>query len=142
MPQPEWIWQYDRTVPSEIGAIGTVRREVLTEVAQRNWGKHDLFSIHLALDEALVNAMKHGNRLDPDKRVHVLCRMSNDLLQIEVCDQGAGFDPASIPDPTEEGRIDCPGGRGIMLMRSFMDRVEYNGPGNRVLLEKRRSPGE
>ena len=104
-----------------------------------HWVDHDIFSIHLALEEALVNAIKHGNGLDLAKQVRVRCRMSDDLVQIEIADEGEGFDPTRVPDPTDEHHRECPNGRGVMLMRSFMDRVEYNERGNCVLLEKRRT---
>ncbi|MBN2023703.1 MAG: ATP-binding protein [Pirellulales bacterium] len=140
MSEPPWIWQYDHVVPSEIGAIGPVRREILQQLLDRNWSKRDLFSVHLALDEAMVNAVTHGNRLDPNKHIHVTCRMSPDWLEIEVADEGKGFDPAAVPDPTDECRVSHPGGRGVMLMRNFMDRVQFNERGNCVRLEKRRTP--
>jgi len=118
------------------------RQEVLGQLQQRHWVDHDIFSIHLALEEALVNAIKHGNGLDLAKRVRVRCRMSDDLVQIEIADEGKGFDPARIPDPTDLHHRECPSGRGVMLMRSFMDLVEYNERGNCVLLEKRRTKTE
>jgi serine/threonine-protein kinase RsbW len=115
---------------------------VLGQLQQHHWGDHDVFSIHLALEEALVNAIKHGNGLDLAKQVRVRCRMSDDLVQIEIADEGEGFDPRCVPDPTDEHHRECPNGRGVMLMRSFMDRVQYNERGNCVLLEKRRTKPE
>ena len=59
-----------------------------------------------------------------------------------MADEGAGFDPAAVPDCRDEERLEAPGGRGVMLMRTFMTRIEYNASGNRVLMEKQRAPGE
>jgi len=116
-----------------------VRREVLDQLEQHAWAEHDVFSIHLALEEALVNAIEHGNGLDEAKQVHVRCRMSDDLMQIEVIDQGDGFDPGGVPDPTDDEHREIPSGRGVMLMRRFMDRLQFNEKGNAVLMEKRRT---
>ena len=142
MSEPRWIWRCDHTIPSKTGAGRQIRQEVLGQLKQHCWVKHDIFSIHLALEEALVNAIKHGNGLDLAKQVRVSCRMSQDVLQIEIADEGIGFDPASVPDPTDDQHREYPNGRGVMLMRNFMDRVEYNKRGNRVLLEKRRTQAE
>ena len=114
-------------------------QEVLDHLEKENWVQHDIFGVHLAVEEALVNAIRHGNRLDTRKHVHVACRMSPNLLRIEITDQGEGFDPTAIPDPTDPEHIDSPSGRGIMLMRSFMSRVEYNDVGNQVIMEKERA---
>lgn len=139
MPESRWIWQSEHLIPSRDGAGRKVRREVLRQLKRQHWDQHDTFSIRLALEEALVNAIKHGNALDATKQVRVRCRMSDDLIQIEVVDEGNGFDPESIPDPTNGERREMPDGRGVMLMRRFMDRVEFNDKGNGVLLEKQRT---
>jgi serine/threonine-protein kinase RsbW len=139
MSQPRWIWLYERTIPSKLGAGRGIRREVLRQLRQRKWPKYDVFSVHLALEEALVNAMTHGNGLDAAKQVQVRCRLADDLVQIEVTDEGEGFDPNRLPDCTDEQHREIPSGRGVMLMRRFMDHVQYNAKGNAVVLEKRRT---
>ncbi|HLA84334.1 MAG TPA: ATP-binding protein, partial [Thermoguttaceae bacterium] len=96
MSEPRWIWQCDHVIPSQPGAGRNIRQDVLRQLHQANWGQHDVFSIHLALEEALVNAIRHGNALDATKQVHVRCRMSDNLMQIEVADQGDGFNPNSL----------------------------------------------
>jgi len=107
-----------------------------------HWGEHDVFSVRLAMEEALINAIKHGNHYDPSKHVQVRCGISEGLLRIEIEDEGKGFDLAAVPDPTDPDNLESPCGRGIMLMRGFMSRVEYNEVGNRVVLEKDISPPE
>jgi serine/threonine-protein kinase RsbW len=139
MSETRWIWQCDHVIPSKAGAGRQVRREVLQQLRQQQWARHDVFSIHLALEEALVNAIQHGNGLDESKQVHIRCRMSEDLMQIEVIDQGDGFNPSVVPDPTDDEHREIPSGRGVMLMRRFMDRVQFNEKGNAVLMEKRRT---
>ena len=138
MSEDRWVWQCERVIPSETGAGAPLLQEVLGQLEKNDWIQHDIFSVHLAMEEALVNAIRHGNRLDADKHVHVACRVSPELIRIEITDEGEGFDPSSVPDPTDPANIEAPSGRGLMLMRSFMSRVEYNDVGNRVVMEKER----
>ena len=93
-------------------------------------------------EEAIVNAIVHGNKLDPGKSVRVACLVTPNLARIEVADEGAGFDPSALPDCRLEDRLEAPNGRGVMLMRNFMTRVEYNARGNRVIMEKEQPPPE
>jgi serine/threonine-protein kinase RsbW len=136
MSEQPWIWSSDHIIPSRTGAGRRLLEELLDQLRRQHWVQHDIFSIQLAVEEALVNAMKHGNRMDHAKRVHVACRMALDLLRIEITDEGPGFDPSAVSNPTDPLRLQSPRGRGIMLMRSFMSRVQYNDEGNRVILEK------
>ena len=135
---PAAAWRRSLVLPSERGSSRLVTDELLDQLGQHGWPPADIFAIHLAAEEALVNAVVHGNKLDPEKTVRVECEVSPELVRLEVTDEGAGFDPASVPDCTLEERLEAPGGRGVMLMRSFMTRIEYNAKGNSVVLEKRR----
>jgi len=139
---PSGGWQREIDLPSERGASRLVMDDLLEQLGLHGWEPSDIFGIHLAVEEAIVNAIVHGNKLDPAKTVHVSCSVSPELARIEITDAGAGFDPASVPDCTLEERLEVPSGRGVMLMRSFMTRIEYNARGNSVLLEKRRGPHE
>lgn len=138
MPEGGWIFHSKRTFASDPQAGKQVLEDVLAALERLQWVQHDIFSVHLAMEEALVNAIKHGNRNDASKQVHVDCRIAADLFWIQICDEGPGFDPNQVPDPTDDDRLDVPSGRGIMLMRSFMSRVEYDVRGNCVVMEKRR----
>ena len=110
--------------------------ELLDRLGEHGWASADIFSIHLAAEEAIVNAIVHGNKLDPDKKVHVECFVSPTVARIEITDEGDGFNPKDVPDCTQDDRLEVPNGRGVMLIHNFMTRVEYNEKGNRVLLEK------
>ncbi|MGD0898416.1 MAG: ATP-binding protein [Thermoguttaceae bacterium] len=138
----QWTWRYDQAIPTEVAAARRVLNDVLTQLEAEHWLQHDIFSIHLAMEEALVNALRHGNRLDHRKRIHVACRLGPDRIRIEIADEGAGFDPGTLPDPTCPEKLHATSGRGIMLMKAFMSRVEYNQVGNRVVLEKERAKAE
>ena len=140
MSEEQWIWRCEHTIPSEMAAGRRILDEVLEQLHLRRWSQHDVFSVHLAMEEALVNAITHGNRLDPQKQVQVGCRISAEMIRIEITDQGEGFDVNSVPDPTDPDRLESPSGRGMLLMRAFMSRVEYNATGNSVVMEKECCP--
>jgi serine/threonine-protein kinase RsbW len=132
-------WQRTFDLPSDRGASRVVMDVLLEQLGAHDWDPSDIFAIHLAVEEALVNAIMHGNKLDSAKKVHVDCRVSRDDVRVEITDEGQGFDPASVPDCTLEERLEAPSGRGVMLMRSFMTRIAYNAKGNSVVLEKSRA---
>jgi serine/threonine-protein kinase RsbW len=136
-----WIWRCDHVIPSDPIAGRRILEEVLRQLESRHWRQHDIFSVHLAMEEALVNAIYHGNRLDAAKQVWVTCRVSPDRVRIEITDEGCGFNPGELPDPTCPELVHAAGGRGVMLMKAFMSRVEYSAPGNHVILEKDRGGG-
>ena len=117
----------------------TVDPELLEELTRHQWGDHDLFGIHMAVEEALMNAIKHGNQLDDSKSVEVVSRLSSERMMIQITDEGEGFDPEDVPDPTDDDNLELPSGRGLMLMKSFMSRVEFNDAGNSVRMEKSRT---
>ena len=135
-------WRREIELPSERGASRLITEDLLEQLGVHGWSPSDIFAIHLAAEEAIVNAIVHGNKLDPEKVVRVACVVSPTLARVEVTDEGPGFDPGSVPDCRLEERLDAPNGRGVMLMRTFMTRIEYNARGNRVLMEKQRSPAE
>ncbi|MBX7168354.1 MAG: ATP-binding protein [Pirellulales bacterium] len=138
MPNQGWLYHDQRVIPSDPQAGKQVLDALLAALSRHEWVERDIFSVHLAMEEALVNAIRHGNGGDPSKQVQVECRVAVDHCWIRICDEGPGFDPDQVPDPTSDERIDVPSGRGIMLMRNFMTRVEYDGRGNCVVMEKRR----
>jgi serine/threonine-protein kinase RsbW len=138
MADHSWTWRTEQFIPSETGAGQRILEDVLGQLAAQQWAEHEVHGIHLALEEALVNAIRHGNRSDINKRVHVACKLSASRLWVQIRDEGPGFNPEDVPDPTEPDRLEVPSGRGIMLMRAFMSRVEYNEIGNCVVMEKER----
>jgi len=139
MSEAQWTWQYERVIPNNTRTARRVLQEILQRLRSEGWGGRDLFAVQLATEEALVNAFRHGNQGRPDKQLRICCRLSGPRVQIEVADEGEGFDPRKVPDPTQPERLELPGGRGLMLMRAFMNRVSFNQQGNCVVLEKRRS---
>ena len=139
MSNDVWTWLIERTIPSQRGAGSGIVQELLERLKHQDWVPHDIFGVHLALEEALANAINHGNRLDASKSVRVVCKVSPHRVRIEVYDEGQGFCPSDVPDPTDEANLNVPSGRGVMLMRSYMSLVEYNEAGNCVIMEKQRA---
>lgn len=99
------------------------------------YSKTAVFGMRLALEEAVVNAFLHGHKHLPEGTpVRLEFRVSPRLVELTVEDRGPGFTPAAVPDPTLDENLECPTGRGIMLMRAYMTRVTYNARGNRVTM--------
>ena len=109
------------------------------ELDAAGYPEKDVFAVRLALDEAIVNGIKHGNRGDPGKAVHVRYRIAPESLWVEVEDQGEGFDPKQVPDPLAPENLERCSGRGLFLMRAYMTWVRYNERGNCVTLCRYRS---
>jgi serine/threonine-protein kinase RsbW len=134
-------------VTSEFEALAVHRMEEVAGCVSRiilamrtaGFDAHDLFGTRLALEEALVNAIRHGNRGDISKWVDVRFRLVADQLLIQIEDQGRGFDPDGLPDPRSPENLERAGGRGVFLIRHYMTWVQYNETGNRVTLCKVKS---
>jgi serine/threonine-protein kinase RsbW len=137
-----WVEEFEETIPNDTAAALAVQDRIVRRLEELGYPARDVFGCRLALEEALVNAIKHGNKNDPAKRVRVECRIAPERFIIEIEDEGPGFHPEDVPDPTAEENLEKPSGRGIMLMRAFMTRVDYQGRGNRVFLEKHRGNGD
>lgn len=126
-------------IPSDTVVGQALQDQILRQLEELQFAEHDLFGVRLALEEALVNAIKHGNRLDPSKTVRVQWLIDHERVVIEIEDEGEGFDPGEVPDPTADENLERPCGRGIHLMRAFMTSIEYYDRGNRVVLIKART---
>jgi serine/threonine-protein kinase RsbW len=142
MSETQAIWRSDHVIPSRPEASRRVQDELLAQMEQFQWGEHDVFSVRLAMEEALINAIKHGNHYDPAKNVEITCEIFADRIHVVIKDEGKGFDLSAVPDPTDPDNLESPCGRGLMLMRSFMSSVEFNDLGNHVILVKYKSPPE
>lgn len=92
------------------------------------------FNLRVALCEALANAILYGNQLDPDKRVEVRVEVDGNLLALYVRDEGDGFDPRNLPDPTDTEHVDMEQGRGLFLIRQMVDEVHFNDRGNSICM--------
>jgi serine/threonine-protein kinase RsbW len=139
MSEHRWSWTTKTSLPSRQGAHYAPMQEIVQVLKDLGWEGRDLFGVELALEESLSNAIRHGNRLDESKRVLFECKASPQRFWLKVRDQGPGFRPDAVPDCTAEDNLECPGGRGLALMKAYMTHVEYNARGNCVTMEKTRT---
>lgn len=119
--------------------------DVVMEAAMRHFGfdEETVERLGLAIREAVANGVRHGNKQQPSKQVELTCDLKQDVMALRITDEGSGFDVDAIPDPLAADNLFNPSGRGILLMRAFMDEVDFrfddNG-GTVVTLEKRLPP--
>ncbi len=117
---------FKKIVPSDPNLIPAIDEFIFDKINSLNLESNTLSNLSLAVSEAISNAMVHGNKLDPNKDVTVSIKISDDKLILSIKDEGDGFDPDSVPDPTQHENIMRDSGRGIHIMRSFIDQVFYN----------------
>ena len=116
-------------VQSEPSALSRPCREILAALQAKGFSQDDVFAVHLALEEAFLNAVKHGNKMDATKKVRVEYTVDEKKVEISVTDEGEGFNPAAVPDPRVGENLYRPEGRGLLLMSSYMHTVEYTSGG-------------
>ena len=112
-------------LPSHIEAVADAAAAVTDFVKSCGLDEQVAFGVDMAVREAVTNAVVHGNQEDEGKSVEVIFGCGENALEIEIRDQGEGFDPATVPDPTEPANLLKTSGRGIFLMRTFMDEVDW-----------------
>jgi serine/threonine-protein kinase RsbW len=128
---------------SKSSGLREPRERLLSILEEKGYTQDDMFAVHLALEEAFLNAVKHGNKMDPTKKVTLEYIVDEEKVEIRMTDEGEGFDPHSIPDPRVGENLYRPEGRGLLLINAYMDVVEHNEQGNglrMVRYKKRPSP--
>jgi serine/threonine-protein kinase RsbW len=124
-------------LPSEVSLMSGVLQYLLERVAKLGVIKPERSNLFVALDEAFVNAVKHGNKNDPTKLVRITAELSTKEARFTIEDEGEGFDMTNIPDPRDPDNLFRSSGRGVLLIYNIMDEVEYNERGNRLTMIKR-----
>jgi serine/threonine-protein kinase RsbW len=119
--------------------IADLLTDVMGAMEEVRYGPRDTFAVRLALEEAVINAVKHGHGNDPRKRARIWWIVGASAVKLVVEDDGVGFDPDRVPDPCLPENEERPGGRGVFLMRSYMSWVRFNDAGNRVVMCRYRS---
>ncbi len=127
-------------LPSDLALMNGVLQYLLERVAKLGVIAPEKSNLFIALDEAFVNAVKHGNKNDPTKLVRVGAELSPKEACFTIEDEGEGFDVQTIPDPRDPANLFKSSGRGVLLIYNIMDEVEYNAQGNRVKMVKRPEP--
>ena len=116
---------------SNLANVERAEEAARSVAAKMGFDEEGEFHVEMAVHEAVINAIHHGNKEDPSKKVHIRFLVFEDRLEIHVRDEGQGFDPATLPDPLARENILSDSGRGIFLVRKFMDelRVEKSPAG-------------
>jgi serine/threonine-protein kinase RsbW len=123
-------------IKSEQSETEIPKKAIFEQLARCQFSDEIQFGIKLALEEALTNAVKHGNAEDPTKSVTVRFAISRKKAVFIIRDEGRGFVPDQVPDPTTPDRLDNPSGRGLMLIRTYMDKVQFRDEGREIYFEK------
>ena len=131
----------EAVIASDPAEARRVQDDIEAALQAHHFEERDIFGIRLALEEALVNAIKHGNQMDRSRVVRVRYQVNPDHFFVHIADEGVGFDPGDVPDPMDAENLERPCGRGLLLMRHYMNEVTFHPPGNVVSMTKRRSHG-
>jgi len=130
------VWHKSWNLPGKRAETEAVCVEILDAARQRAYHEDELFGVYLALEEAFMNAVQHGNSGDTEKRVRIESLVTSDKIDVSITDEGTGFNPNGLPDPRQGDNLYKCSGRGVLLIRAYMDIVEYNERGNCVHMVK------
>jgi serine/threonine-protein kinase RsbW len=124
------------TVPNDLRRVREPEARIMAALKRSGYDDDTMFAIKLAFEEAVTNAVKHGNCNDLSKRIHLRYYVDPSRVVLMIRDEGCGFCPDEVPDPTADENLERPSGRGLMLMQSYMTQVRYSETGNEVWLLK------
>jgi serine/threonine-protein kinase RsbW len=124
-------------LPSAISLMHIVLEYLMKRVEKLGVIKPEQSNLFVALDEAFVNAVKHGNKFDARKLVRISAEISKQEAKFTIEDEGEGFDVNNIPDPLDPTNLFKTSGRGVLFIFNIMDEVKYNDRGNRLTMVKR-----
>ena len=126
-------------IPSNTADGLSTQEKLVALMEQFEYSMRDVFAMRLSLEEGITNAIRHGNKFSTDKSVIVRCDISSEKMRVVIVDEGEGFDPEDVPDPTLEEFIERPCGRGLMLMRAYLNICEYSDGGRCLTMERERN---
>lgn len=123
------------SLESNYKSLSKVEKFIEGVCEENNVGEDNYGNILIAVTEAVNNAIQHGNRLDPTKKIEMEVEHLGNILQFKIADEGKGFDFNNIPDPTEPENLEKPNGRGVFLMKNLADSVDFEENGRIVQLK-------
>lgn len=123
------------SIPSSSGNVVIVEKLINDICSSFQVSEDHYGNILVAVTEAVNNAIHHGNKADSSKKVDVEFKATDKHISFVIHDQGTGFDPSALPDPTNPENIEKPSGRGVFLMKHLADKVEFSDEGRTVLLD-------
>ncbi len=127
---------FDKSISPDIKKINLFLKSIAKKILVLTKSQEEAFRIRLVLEEALTNALRHGNIFNPRLKIRVRIKLTPRKAILDICDQGKGFDYRHLPDPTAKDRLSEPSGRGVFLMRKLMDKVEFYQRGRGVKMER------
>ena len=134
---PDIMLENQITIRSEPDQLSRPVTAIMDRLKEMKYDERTQFAVRLCLEEALINALKHGNKMDRMKRIMITYHVDERELRISVQDEGHGFHPKAVPDPRLPENLEVAHGRGLLLMRSYMDDVLYSDNGRKVTLIKK-----
>jgi serine/threonine-protein kinase RsbW len=137
---PPFAWGEPVQIPSDLEVARTVQAQIEAEIRRAGWmGEQELFNFKTALEEAMVDAIKHGNQCDRSKQVTVRWVVSQKHVAVAITDEGEGFDPFEVPDPAAPENIERPCGRGLLLINEYTSGWRYDNITKTLTMWKRKS---
>lgn len=121
---------------SDLNEVRSLQELIEKQLRHCHYEDKEIFGIRLAVEEAIVNAIKHGNRMDRAKHVHVRYRILPERFDVGITDEGNGYNADDIPDPLLSENLERASGRGLFLMKHYMTEVTVHPPGNRLTMCK------
>jgi len=132
---------FEFEIPSHTSDWQDAQAAIVTEMEKHSgFAQRDIFGVRLSLEEAFLNGIKHGNKGGKQKIVTARGHIGPERTWVSIEDEGEGFNPSELPDPTDPKNLDKPSGRGIMLMCAFLSAVSFNERGNKLWIERTPSP--
>jgi serine/threonine-protein kinase RsbW len=128
-------------IPSDIKLVHKTSAEILSSLKELKINESDLFDIRFSLEEALINAIKHGNQGNLNLMININLEKRPDKVEISVEDEGGGFNVQDVPDPTKRENLLKGSGRGVFLIQKLMDKVEYFNQGRGIKMIKKLKGG-
>jgi len=129
--------EYSCFVPSDISYLKKTSNNIIDFLSNKiKISSDDVFYLRLVIEEAVRNAMQHGNQLNPSLLVDIKCSLKGSKITLIVEDKGKGFDHKKVPNPTKGLNVYKEGGRGVFLIKSLMDEVYFNDSGNKITMIK------
>jgi serine/threonine-protein kinase RsbW len=139
MTETAWTWSLHEKIPSSLPIAHQYLETFLQALRDAGWEGRDYFHVQMASEEALVNAVTHGNKQALDKQVEIELYISPEQVNLRIKDEGKGFCVEALPDPRTAERLEMVHGRGVLLIRQMMSDVRYVGCGNEVIMIRRRN---
>ncbi len=126
------------SLPTNLDLVAPAEADFARRLKRSRWSRDEAHFLQVSFREALINAIKHGNQNDPEKKVRVEVKVSRERIYIKIRDEGEGFKRAEVPDPTIPENLLKGEGRGIFLMKQFFDSVTHEDGGRTIIMTKER----